>query len=112
MANKETMVVEVLRDSEGSLRIVDMIDNLRNRLDEQDDQEYALSRRIETACLDLFEEHSGQTLQVASVCSLVSTRLTSDPAELPSVHKSVYRFLRGSSLFSIEKGKGGGVKRV
>ena len=103
----------VLRDSDGSIDVAGTVqkfeDELLVYLAERETEEEQVSAAVHA----VFDAHKGARINMPAVVSLALQHLSVTPATYQALSTKVQEYVRSNNgvLFTIAKGKGGGVSR-
>jgi hypothetical protein len=102
----------VVRSDDGRVDVESTMSELARQVLDLVAKESALNANIETAVCAVFDGNVGKVLPMPYVVNTAISLMGVSPSEYASVSRAIARWIHTCGQFSVDKGKGGGVRRV
>jgi hypothetical protein len=102
----------VVRSGNGMVDVDATMSELARQVLDMAAKEAELNSNIETAVCAVFDENIGKALPMPYVVNTAISLMGVSPSEYAIVSRAIARWIHTCGQFSVDKGKGGGVRRV
>jgi hypothetical protein len=110
--NMSTVVPFIIRSGNGAIDISASVDNFHTQLDEYAKTHRQSLKRVANAVNQVFDANRGVAFNLAALQSFALQKLGATPENYEELSTLVAEYVRTDSNFSVQRGRGGGVKRL
>jgi hypothetical protein len=110
--NMSTVVPFIVRSGNGAIDISASVDNFHTQLDEYVKTHRTSLKRVSAAVNAVFDAHKGSAFNMDALQSFALQKLNATPDNYQELATLVTEYVRSDSNFSVQRGRGGGVRRL
>ena len=104
--------IKLFRNEDGTINIDTTCDEVYRQVLELSVAEETSAKEVGVAVHAVFDMHLGKTIPMPAACSLALVKMECPYERFVEQEEVVRVFIRNSSEFKVNKGKGGGVVRL